>query len=114
VAQWARQFSGQTHETRVADCEEALRTAAAALHGADPADQKRKAKNVRAGAKRLVSARRHLMKARLLGLEAGAADEAAAHQQEISSLRERLEALDAHGLEDVLVEFGVAVAGSAV
>ena len=114
MAQWARQFSGQTHETRVEDCEEALRTAASAFRGAEAADQEAKAKNVRAVAKRLVSTRRHLTKARLLTLEGGAADEAAGHRQEISSLRKRLELLDANGVDDVLAEFGVEDAGRAV
>jgi hypothetical protein len=114
MAQWAKQFSGQTHETRVEDCEEALRTAASAFRGAEPAEQTPRAKNVRAVAKRLVSARRHWTKARLLSLEGGAVDEAVAHRQEISSLRERLERLDANGVADVLAEFGVDDAGRAV
>lgn len=71
MAQWAGQFTGRTHVTRVADAEVALRRAADALH-AEPTEAERvqRAQIVRDLAERIVVLRLRMIKARLVALRA--------------------------------------------
>ena len=65
MAQWSRQYTGNTHATRVADLEASLRRAVSAFTEAqsDP-ERASKAKSVRKLAERLLLARRRLLAAR--------------------------------------------------
>jgi hypothetical protein len=107
MAQWSRQFSGHTHQTRVEDCEEALRGAGNSFREASAATSLEKARNVRDLAQRLLSARRHLLKSRLLDADGASADRADRRAAEIASLRTRLETLDRGGIDGILEEFSL-------
>jgi hypothetical protein len=63
MAQWRGQFTGLTHETKLADAEATLRTAVAAFRAAAPAKSKAKAKAVRQLAERVLRLRLKLLKA---------------------------------------------------
>jgi hypothetical protein len=64
MAQWRGQFTGLTHETKLADAEATLRTAVAAFRAAAPAKSKAKAKAVRQLAEQVLRLRLKLLKAR--------------------------------------------------
>jgi hypothetical protein len=64
MAQWRGQFTGLTHETKVADAEDSLRTAVAALRAAEPNALPAKVKAVRRLAARLLAVRLKALKAR--------------------------------------------------
>jgi hypothetical protein len=64
VAQWSGQFTGLSHETKLADAEATLRTAVAALRAAPPAEAATKAKAVRRLAARVLNLRVKLLRAR--------------------------------------------------
>ena len=66
MAQWQGQFSGRTHETRVREVEATLRRTVSALREESSAEvQERLKKQVRNLAKRLLTARLHLLKSRV-------------------------------------------------
>jgi hypothetical protein len=92
---------------RVEDLEEALRAAASTFRAATSDERSRMAKSVRALARRLVAARRHLLKSELLHTETASAERASPREPQVSALRKRLEALEASGIETVFLEFGV-------
>jgi len=57
MAQWARQYTGRTHESKVRDLEEALMTSIRALRAADEEHFSEKEKSVVQLCERLLSAR---------------------------------------------------------
>jgi hypothetical protein len=107
MAQWLRQYSGHTHETRVEDLEAALRKAVHAFRmtGSEP-ERRKKAKSVLRLAKRLLSARRRVRRA-WLGAAPRVASEGALAQEgeEIESLPEREAAAIEQGVLEILAEF---------
>lgn len=106
MAQWMRQFSGNTHATKVQDLEIVLRKAVAALGAASPGKEREtKAKSVRKVAERLLSARSKMLKARLDAARTGQESESE-EGSGISSLRQRIVRLSEEGLDGILVEFG--------
>lgn len=98
MAQWLGQYSGNTHSTRVEDLEAALRQGVAAFHTAKlHGVRQTKAKAVRHLAKRLLSARLRLFKARIADLEVG--------NRNLQSLRQREEQTRNEGVNGILAEF---------
>jgi hypothetical protein len=102
MAQWIGQFSGNTHATKVAELEASMRAAVSSLNRSGPADDRpRKAKAVRNLAKRLLSARLHLIKSRVV----------AASEKQIGTSVEALVAREIStrvaGVHGILAEFGV-------
>jgi hypothetical protein len=101
MAQWMGQYSGNTHKTRVEDLEAALRQAVHAFRMtiSEP-ERRKKAKSIRNLAKRLLSARRHMLRARVAATEVFAQ-----RGREIESLREREAAAAEEGVLGILAEF---------
>jgi hypothetical protein len=107
LAQWLGQFSGNTHATRVADLEVALRHAVAALRNAEATDAAgAKAKAVHRLAKRLFSARLRAARARLDAV-APLTSEQRQSRGEVHALRSRESIIEAEGAAGILTEFGV-------
>jgi hypothetical protein len=111
MAQWAGGYSGDTHATRVAEVEAALRQAAAALksEAADGPTPKAVAK-ARKLAERLLSARLRMLKARISALKDASVQETVPPAgAQLASPRQRLATVEAQGLPGILAEFGVDV-----
>lgn len=107
MAQWAGGYSGNTHATRVAEAEAALRDAAVAMRSESPSNQPQKAvANARKLAERVLSARVRMLKARLRALQdASAKEKAPSGSEEFASLRARLATVQEQGLPGILAEF---------
>jgi hypothetical protein len=101
MAQWKGQFSGRTHATKVKSLERTLTVAVSALQVASEDDAQRRLKAARNIAQRLLSARLHMMRARI---------SMAREKQEdsgVGTLRSREAAAQAGGVDAILREFGV-------
>lgn len=109
MAQWLGQFSGHTHETKVEDSEELLRHAVKVFHAVDSnLERAKKAKVVHRLAKRLLTARLKLAKARIAAatdVQSGVA--LAKRENEIASLERKYAVVCEGGLEAILREFSV-------
>jgi hypothetical protein len=107
VAQWSGGYSGNTHATRVADAESALKQAVTALRvsqgGAAAGQQREKVARM---ADRLLSARVRMLKARLVALRDASAQDRMSPAQLID-LETRLETLQEQGVAGILTEFGL-------
>lgn len=102
MAQWMGQFSGKTHASKVAALEASLCTAVKSLARLESdRDQARIVKAVHALAQRLLSARLHLMKSRVV----------AATERLDGPKMDALKAREAFareaGVDGILVEFGL-------
>lgn len=103
MAQWKGQFSGRTHATKVKRLEASLEVAIRALHVASEAEATGKFKAAKGVAERLLSARLHMLRARI---------SASAEKQDESNtgtLRSREERARADGVDGILREFGATV-----
>lgn len=104
MAQWAGQFSGNTHETRRADAENALREAVVQSREAGAPLDREKALKLAA---KVLFAREHVLNARLSAFtHVPTTERMEKNEPAIRSLRAKLEALKAGGLDAVLKEFG--------
>jgi hypothetical protein len=105
MAQWARQFSGFTHETKVQDIEHSLRQAIKTFETTPEAERSTKLKAIRNLSERLLAARLKALRARISALtEPGSKrldDRKAAH------LRTREQELLDQGADEILREFDV-------
>lgn len=108
MAQWNGMYSGHTHETLVQDVEQALRHAIDAFRLATSEQERHgKAKSVRNLAKRLLSARRRLLKAKIVAAQRVRSAEAMeARAREIASLQDHHAESLQQGIADILSEFG--------
>ena len=105
MAQWARQYSGNTHETRQTDAELALREAVEAYKNKDAQGDRAKMLGLAA---KVFSAREHVIRARLSEFRHVPTEEAMTkHQGTIDSLNAQLEVLRLGGTNALLREFGV-------
>ena len=106
MAQWLGQFTGRTHATAVRDAEQLLRHAVEQLRLASHLEQPRKAKAVRALAKRVHSARVRFLKA---SIQAASDPNIASvhdnHAHELDRLRAALSRVEDAAVEGVLEEF---------
>lgn len=103
MAQWAHQFSGLTHETKVQDCEMIIQRAVEKWKQ----DGRRTAAphHFITLAERLIAARRKAMRARLAKLREPLTIELSQH--EIENAEARLAALEDRGVSAIFREFGV-------
>ena len=105
MAQWAGQFSGFTHETKVQDVERSLRQAVATFQALPEAERTLKRKAIQHLAERLIAVRLKVLRARISALtEPGRKrlDDAQA-----TLMQKREQELHAQTVEDVLREFGL-------
>lgn len=106
MAQWLGQFTGRTHATAVMDAEQLLRHAVEQLRVAPVDARQRKAKAVRALAKRVHSARVRFLKASIQAASdpnvASVLDE---HARELDQLRAALARVEGAAIAGVLAEF---------
>jgi len=107
VAQWKGQYSGRTHESRVADVEASLRVAVEALRTATEKDRKNKARSARLLAERVLLARIRQIKARRSEYAERAAGGLSQAQDAVASMSHRLQELETAGVFGILREFGV-------
>lgn len=101
MAQWKGQFSGRTHATKVKELESTLTSAVRALHTASETETDKKFRAARNIAERLLSARLHMLRARI---------SATAEKQDdsnVGALRSREEMARENGVNAILREFGV-------
>ncbi len=106
MAQWAGGFSGNTHATRVADAEGALKQAITAFKSHPSIETAARAKVTRM-AERLLSARERMLKARLVAIRDASAQDGAPPQAQLTDLQARLERLQDQGVAGILTEFGL-------
>jgi hypothetical protein len=103
MAQWAGQFSGFTHETKVQDVEHSLRQAITTYRALPEAERAGKLKAIQHLAERLLAVRLKALRARISALtEPGSKsldDTKAAH------LGTREQELEAQSADDILREF---------
>jgi hypothetical protein len=109
MAQWAGRSTGRTQDGRVVEAENSLRLAISALRSTDEGHRPAKAKNVRALAEAVLSARVRRLKA---VLNKSSEQRMTGHEKhtpaEVSAQRRNLEELLRSGVESVFEEFGVA------
>jgi len=111
VAQWLGQFTGRTHRTAVSDAERLLEHAVTAFNNASPADRAKKAKAVRALAKRLLAARTRFLRAGIAAsTDPATAEVVEEHALQLAKLEDMLAAVTRGGVEAVIREFAGAVA----
>jgi hypothetical protein len=101
--------TGRTQDGRVVEAENSLRLAIAALRGADEAHRPAKAKNVRALAEAVLSARVRRLKAII---NKSSEQRMTGHEKyspaEVFAQRRNLDDMQRSGLESVFEEFGIA------
>jgi hypothetical protein len=105
MAQWAGQFSGFTHETKVQDIEISLRQAVTIFRALPEAERPEKLETIRHLSERLLAARSKALRARISALtEPGTKS---LDDKQASHLRTREQELEAQGVDQILREFGV-------
>ena len=103
MAQWLRQFTGNTHQTKVEDREQQLRHAVQVWATKEsPADRLAAMQTVLRFADRLHRARIRAMKARIASLDPRDTDR-------LDAARLQLEQLEAGGVQRILREFKVSI-----
>lgn len=111
MAQWAGGFSGNTHVSAIEDAEELLRHAATVfLLEADPEKRRKKAKNVRSLAKRLLRTRVRFLKALISERHDPREEVMSTRIQETTSLKQRLANTEDEGIAGILREFSASEA----
>jgi len=105
MAQWMRQFTGATHDTKVQDVEESLQLAVEALADADGEERADKLKAVEQLAGRLLKARLKAVRAKISALSEPGMESKAAKQ--LPGLETRRQQLLGQGVEGILREFNV-------
>lgn len=109
MAQWLGQFMGLTHESKVQELLAALVLAVGAFKRAGEGPEKaRKAKALRSLAKRVLTAQRRALKAKIVAAQHVPTEEAQElRAKEIARLSEHQERLAACSVADLLAELGV-------
>jgi hypothetical protein len=105
MAQWARQFSGYTHETKVQDAEQSLRQAIKNFETVTEAERPNKLKAIRHLSERLLAARLKALRARKSAL-IGPGSKTGLDDGHASHLRKREMELQTQDANDILREFG--------
>jgi len=104
MAQWAGQFTGNTHESKVLDREEQLRHAMDVYRSKQTDDERAlQAKNIMRLADKLLSARIRAMKARLNAMGPRSPDSPVAN-----SMQARIQQVEIGGIRSILAEFKAA------
>jgi len=105
MAQWMRQFTGATHDTKVQDVEESLQSAVEALTDADVEARADKFKAAEQLAGRLLKARLKAIGAKISALSEPGMESKAAKQ--LPGLETRRQELLDQGVEGILREFKI-------
>jgi hypothetical protein len=106
MAQWLGQFTGKTHRTAVEDAEALVRHAASVFRKAVEAERPKKAKAVRALAKRLHAARLRFLRAQIRGASDHAITNVlTGHAQDLRKLEQAITVAEAEGVDGILREF---------
>jgi hypothetical protein len=105
MAQWARAYCGETHETKVADAEHSLRLAVAAYHDRETLlnESKQKQRQIHQLAERVLTSRLKALKARVSALESTAMNKR--KETDSSHLRLQIQAMSDEGVSGILKEF---------
>ncbi len=106
MAQWAGQYSGFTHGTKVQDLEDSLRKAVTALADSSVDARENQNKVVRRLAERLLVARLKLLHARIAAASELRYRNGKASAEQVPKLELRARGVEADGLEGILREFG--------
>jgi hypothetical protein len=105
MAQWSRQFSGYTHETKVQDAEHSLRKAIDAFATVPEAQRAGKLKAIRHLSERLLAARLKALRAKTSALiEPGS--KTRLDDSHVLHLQKREQELQAQSADGILKEFG--------
>ena len=108
MAQWIGQFSGRTHESRIADVEATLRRAIESLAAAGADSSAHERKNVLNLAEKLLAARTRQHKARLSQKrERATAESPAENALALVRLEQSVAEMKVAGISAILKEFGV-------
>jgi hypothetical protein len=111
MAQWLGQFTGRTHRTAVSDAERLLEHAVTAFNNTSPADRAKKARAVRALAKRLLAVRTRFLRAGIAAATDHATAEVVEEQAlQLAKLDDMLAAVTRGGVEAIIRELAGAVA----
>ena len=106
MAQWSGQFLGFTHDTKVQDAEDSLRSAVQTINLMPEAERTEKMKNnIRSLAERVLAVRLKALRARVSSLTEPGGKSLDAEQA--SHLRARVDEVQAGGVKAILKEFGV-------
>ncbi len=102
-----RQFSGNTHETKVRDLEESLRKAANGLKAAVEPEKPHKMKAVKSLSKRLLDSQLKMYKARIKALSMQKLKKQDDPSIEVRKIMKKEKELKENGVEGILKIFGV-------
>jgi hypothetical protein len=102
VAQWLGQFSWRNHGTAIGDAQAQLEQAIEAFRSATAQDHAKRAKNVVGLAKRLLTARRRLLRT---AVQADEAIDGSSVRKSSKARAAELERLETGGVEALLEEF---------
>jgi hypothetical protein len=105
MAQWAKMFSGYTHETKVQDAEHSLRKAIEAFVTVPEAERVGKLKALRHLSERLLAARLKALRARTSAL-IGPGSKTRLDDSHALHLQKREQELQAQNADEILKEFG--------
>ncbi len=106
MAQWAWQFSGLSHATKVDDTEYMLRHAVNVFKSASDDEKGKKAKSVKKLAIKVLNARLKLVKAKRSEIEPVKSEDWAARKIQVEHLIEVESRLTSEGVNGILAEFG--------
>jgi hypothetical protein len=107
MAQWAWQFTGLSHRTKVDDYENMLRHAVEVFKNAANDDKSQKARSVKKLAVKVFNARLKMVKAKRYEVEPVNETEWKVKRTQVQHLVEIEEKLASEGLSGILQEFGV-------
>ncbi len=105
MAQWSRQFSGYTHETKVQDAEHSLRQAIKTFETLPETERAGKLKAIRHLSEKVLAARLKALRAKTSALT-GPGTKMTLNESHASHLRIREQELQSQGIDDILKEFG--------
>jgi len=105
MAQWTGFHSGLTHDTKVQDTEISLRQAVEPFRALPEAERAGKMKVIRKLAERLLAVRLKALRARIAVLTEPGSKRL--DDKQASHLRAREQELEAHGVDEILREFGI-------
>jgi hypothetical protein len=107
LAQWAGQYSGRTHDSRVEEAERALSHAMEALRAASANDYPKALKSAMGLADRVLSARFRRLKALLSAADIPTEEARLDASKRVASLTFQLTQLQSLGVSGILAEFGL-------
>jgi hypothetical protein len=107
MAQWAWQYSGLSHATKVDDNEQLLHHAVEVFKAAKDEEKSKKAKSVKKLAAKVLNARLKMIKAKRSDVEPVKSEDWAESRIQVEHLGELESRLTSGGVGGILAEFGV-------